>query len=125
MLNDSNLFEGNAELTTKEILKRWGKIGKLTQASTSPGPSRSNAGHQAQGRTGTFTHVAQDTHAWQNESSVRHVGASNMTYGQSGNTPPAAFSNANNDPAGSPHRQSQFRSNAFPNQGALGITGTG
>lgn len=104
-------------------MRRHGKV-KATQASISPGPPMSSNGRQAQtqGRTGAVTHIAQDGQPWQNESSVRHIGQGNMNYGPPINTPPTTFSNDQGS-AGSPQRQSQFRSNAFPNQGPLGITG--
>lgn len=74
MLNDPNLFEGSAELTTKEILKRYGEIGKHLpppQSVTPPSASRS-ATRPAHGRPGNL--VAQDPHSWPAESSVRPVG---------------------------------------------------
>jgi hypothetical protein len=125
LLNDSTLFEGNAELTTKEILKRWGDIGRVPQATvTSPGPRGPSS---RQGRSTTVQHIAQDPQAWQNESSVRHVGPGNPTYGPSGNTmhtPPPAFSGSHRD-SGSPNRHSNFRSSGMQQPGALGITGAG
>jgi hypothetical protein len=110
------MFEGNAELTTKEILKRFGEIGKAPQTTMATSPNAYSASspggtRNQQGRAGAVQHVAQDPMAWQNEASVRHVGA--------GQPPPAGYQG---EPAGSPHRQSQFR---YQNQGPLGITGAG
>ena len=126
VLNDSTLFEGNAEITTKEILKRYGEIGRVPQPTiSSPGNNR-----QPRSREGwnAVTQVTQDPQVWQNESSVRHVGPGNMMYGPSSNasTPPGQYQySAQNDVQGSPNRHSQFRGSAMQKPGALGITGAG
>ena len=75
-----------------------------------------------------MTQVTPDPQAWQNESSVRHVGPGSMTYGTSSsvNTPPSQYQYpSQNDVQGSPNRHSQFRSSAMQKPGALGITGAG
>jgi hypothetical protein len=59
--------------------------------------------------------------SWQNESSVRHVGAGNMSYGA---TPPS-FTPGQQQESGSPNRHSHFRSSGLQKPGALGITGAG
>lgn len=125
LLEDRSLYEGNADLTTKEILKRWGEMGRVPQATvTSPG-------HRTRSREGwnAVTQVNPDPQAWQNESSVRHIGPGNMTYGPSSNTntPSSHYQYSNqNDVQGSPNRHSQFRSPAMQKpSGALGMTGAG
>ncbi|KAL9106069.1 MAG: hypothetical protein Q9227_008855 [Pyrenula ochraceoflavens] len=86
VLTDTSLFDGSADITTKEILKRYGNIGKGTIAtapqgnpqgdSATPAPlSTSNSGR---GNTPVVHRVDADTHqsdAWQKQSSVRHVQA--------------------------------------------------
>ena len=71
--------------------------------------------------------VAQDPHAWQNETSVRHVGGAApgapFTYGPSGHGTPT--SQYPPDAGASPQRQSQVKSD-YPNQhGPMGVTGAG
>ena len=122
ILSDSNLFENSAELTTKEILKRWTEIGKVPQITTvtTPGPR----GQKSREGWTAVTQVNQDPQAWQNESSVRHVGPGSMTYGPSPmGTPPQPQYQQQGDSQGSPNRHSQFRNSGLQKQGPLGITG--
>lgn len=85
VLTDSTLFDGSPDITTKEILKRYGHIGKGTiatapqlnldadtsaQAPASSSSSRANA--PVVQRVDTDLHQA---NAWQKQSSVRHVQA--------------------------------------------------
>jgi hypothetical protein len=79
ILNDSTLFNGSADITTKEILKRYGDIGKtagLQLASTTvdavPIRNSSGRGTNAPMVTRIDKDPSQAT-AWQLQSSVRHV----------------------------------------------------
>ncbi|KAM5446241.1 Rho-type GTPase activating protein Rga1 [Microsporum audouinii] len=79
ILTDSTLFNGSAEITTKEILKRYGALGKLpvpqrapTVAETIPVRSGSSKGNNSPIAARIDTDPSQAT-AWQMQSSVRHV----------------------------------------------------
>lgn len=144
MLHDSSLFESNADLTTKEILKRWGEIGKVPQATVA---STTAAGPRSQQPRPTVPAIQRrdtDDRLWQNESSVRHVGGPNGSNAHG--TPPQhqggggganyEFGTPNlpyahrhptgsTESHGSSNRHSQYRSPAYQKQGALGITGAG
>lgn len=108
ILNDSSLFSNNAEITTKEILKRYGDRAKAPTV---------NSGHVVAAQNGTtsppssapvVTRVDTDPYqqsAWQNESSVRHVGSDRDPM-----TPPTlpyANPNASTESHGSPNRASR------------------
>ncbi|PPJ53539.1 hypothetical protein CBER1_00319 [Cercospora berteroae] len=108
ILNDSSLFSNNAEITTKEILKRYGDRAKAPTV---------NSGHIVAAQNGTtsppssapvVTRVDTDPYqqsAWQNESSVRHVGSDRDPM-----TPPTlpyANPNASTESHGSPNRASR------------------
>lgn len=86
ILNDSSLFNQSSEITTKEILKRYGDIGKSpgaqrTTVVTNPGsstPPRTREGGNGNTRSGApvVTQVDNDPYqanARQKESSVRHI----------------------------------------------------
>ncbi|EAS37005.3 rho-GTPase-activating protein [Coccidioides immitis RS] len=79
ILNDSSLFNREAEITTKEILKRWGEIAKFpvpqrtpTGLDSLPARSGSNRGSNTPVATRIDGDPSQAT-AWQMQSSVRHV----------------------------------------------------
>lgn len=81
ILNDNSLFNGSADITTKEILKRYGDIGKQTpQRTVQSGditPTRSKEG-SSRSNAPVATRVDTDPYqatAWQKQSSVRHVQA--------------------------------------------------
>ncbi|KAI9872217.1 MAG: hypothetical protein M1830_001901 [Pleopsidium flavum] len=113
ILNDSSLFNNSSDITTKEILKRYGDIGRApgpqrtVEKGDSP-PSRSKEGNNSRGGAPRATRIDIDAHqasAWQKESSVRHVQESGgPTYATNSNqTPPQnqfEFSTSN-----SPYRQ--------------------
>src|ERR1700742_2552302 len=88
MLGDSSLFSGSAELTTKEILKRYNEHGRApTAAGTSgmsphsPSQSFSRGGRPS---ASAVQRIDTDPSIWQTESSVRHVGGpGGMSYGPS------------------------------------------
>jgi len=82
ILNDSGLWSNNAEITTKEILKRYGDrakaptIGNSLSHEMHEQPPRSSG--TAGGVNPVVTRVDTDPHqqdAWRNESSVRAVAA--------------------------------------------------
>ncbi|KAF2754120.1 rho GTPase activator [Pseudovirgaria hyperparasitica] len=144
MLSDSTLFEISPDLTTKEILKRWGEIGRVPQATitnTQTQRPRSREGKQANGAA--VARIDTVPPQWQNESSVRHVGGNqHMTYGPSSaqNTPPQhqhelatpnlpyahGHSNGSSESrGGSPHRQPYRSSPGMQKQNPMGITGAG
>ncbi|CAL5867152.1 uncharacterized protein PFLUO_LOCUS1364 [Penicillium psychrofluorescens] len=78
ILNDPSLFRENAEVTTKEILKRYGDIarGSFSQRPDNGGETftinNSNRGNNTPTSARIETDPSQDT-AWQMQSSVRHV----------------------------------------------------
>ncbi|KJX95929.1 rho-GTPase-activating protein [Zymoseptoria brevis] len=84
ILNDSSLFSNSADITTKEILKRYGDRAKAPTANTSSGTPNIvvNGTSSPQASAPVVTRVDTDPHqqnAWQNESSVRHVAGDAMT----------------------------------------------
>ncbi|KAL9099291.1 MAG: hypothetical protein Q9163_005188 [Psora crenata] len=106
ILNDSSLFNNSSDITTKEILKRYGDIGRsasrrplITEASAdSPPPCSKDSNGippSTKAAAPVITHVDTDpyqTAAWPNDTSVRHVqgqaqGAP-MYPSPSNNTPP-------------------------------------
>lgn len=76
VLSDAELFNSMPEVTTKEILKRYGEISKrpveFHQAGRVDSSEQFNSPHPHAGVTRIETDPNQ-VHAWQNESSVRHV----------------------------------------------------
>jgi hypothetical protein len=84
ILTDSSLHDGSAELTTKEILLRYGHIVKghvqanqaSVQAADAPaqGPLSASSSNKAPGPVATRVDVdPYQANAWQKQSSVRHV----------------------------------------------------
>lgn len=88
MLTDSDLFQMGAEVSTKEILKRYGDITKRADVqkaavqrpaevgdvrSTNAENNGSAADRAAEGTVQRVDNNPQQSRAWQNESSVRHV----------------------------------------------------
>jgi hypothetical protein len=143
-LGDPTLFKENAEVTTKEILKRYGDIarGSFSQKPENGGetftittPNRSNS-TPASARI--ETDPSQDA-AWQMQTSVRHVaGPGGHTHSASANPqagldfapPPAAYhrdrstSNGAQAVAGAPDGQtSNVAYRPRPGAGAMGVTG--
>ncbi len=74
ILNDSSLFSGSADLTTKEILKRYGDMNKPVSGATT-GPNDTSSRQESRGSAPVVTHRDdEDPHqasAWQAESSTR------------------------------------------------------
>ena len=85
VLSDTELFNNMPEVTTKEILKRYGEIAKMPErhqvnvkAETADMPGRGQGSGASNPRPGApvITRVDVDPHqehAWQKEASVRHV----------------------------------------------------
>ncbi|KAF2836332.1 RhoGAP-domain-containing protein [Patellaria atrata CBS 101060] len=145
ILNDSSLFENGGEITTKEILRRYGDIGKVPQPTVGHSNSTGSRTRGDRSSAPVVTRVDTNPHQWQNETSVRHVaGPGGHNYGPSSsqNTPPTNHYDpgmpnapyANHPPgstesygaSNSPNRHSQYaRSPAFSKQGPMGVTGAG
>jgi hypothetical protein len=133
LLNDP-IFEKEADVTTKEILKRYGDMSKASKVAISQGHGNGSR----EGR-GAIQHVSDDP-TWPMESSVRHVAAGaaggGPGYGTPGGgsagmqTPPIQPYAGGQQDTGSPNRQSQFRGSGVPvgrqgTGGPMGITGAG
>ncbi|EOD50050.1 putative rho-gtpase-activating protein [Neofusicoccum parvum UCRNP2] len=72
ILADSSMFDLNAELTTKEILKRVGELGKIPQA-TIQGPGQlANRNSGSRSSAPVVARIESDPASYQAESSVRH-----------------------------------------------------
>ena len=139
MLGDSTLFSGSAELTTKEILKRYNEQAKAPTSPSSTSQSFSRGGRPA---LPPVQRIETDPSIWQTESSVRHVGGpGGMSYGPSsnqhtptgGNNPydlpgpnapyaqgPGMGQGSSESVNGSP-RRSSIRASALQKQGTLGV----
>jgi hypothetical protein len=101
ILNDNDVFKNNSDITTKEILKRYGDMLKDKKdsgvgfSSGDPAPLRQQESN-GNTRVGApvVTRIDTDTHgqnAWQKEASVRHIQGNGVpTYPPSSNqnTPP-------------------------------------
>ncbi|KAI9838635.1 MAG: hypothetical protein M1819_004949 [Sarea resinae] len=155
ILNDSSLFNGSADITTKEILKRYGDIGKVpgpqrTVTLTDSTPPRSKEGR---GPAPVITRVDTDpsqANAWRKESSVRHVqgpggaGGHGTPYGPSSSSheappqlnfefegPNSSYSQGRDSTEsmgrpGDPNRHSQYSHHGLgKQQGPVGVTGAG
>jgi hypothetical protein len=148
ILTDPTLFKENAEVTTKEILKRYGDIarGSFSQKPENGGetftittPNRNNS---APASARIETDPSQDA-AWQMQSSVRHVpGPSGHSHSASTNAqagmefvpPPKSFhrnrstsngSHGSQPNAGPPEGQTpqNVAYRPRPSPGAMGVTG--
>ncbi|PGH14664.1 hypothetical protein AJ80_05845 [Polytolypa hystricis UAMH7299] len=80
ILTDSTLFNGSADITTKEILKRYGDIGRLPVTQRTPTGLESmpvrGMNRNSGGTPPIATRIDRDPSqatAWQMQSSVRHV----------------------------------------------------
>ena len=133
VLSDTDLFNNMPEVTTKEILKRYGEIAKQPErqqvnvkAETADMPVRSPDATGGNPRAGAPVITRIDTdpdqlHAWQKESSVRHVqqnGAPSYPSTNT-NTPPQLQTEFGN--RGSPYHyrtgsSDSIRSNGTPNR---------
>ena len=152
VLSDTDLFNNMPEVTTKEILKRYGEIAKMPErhvpmkAEAVDLPVRNNEPSGANSRPGApvITRVDTDPNqlrAWQTESSVRHIQQNDApSYPPvSHNTPPqlqSEFANRNSPyhyrtgssdsvrSAGTPNRHSHRPSNFSRQAGQNGHLGT-
>ncbi|KAL8968932.1 MAG: hypothetical protein Q9197_004609 [Variospora fuerteventurae] len=142
ILNDSSLFNNSSDITTKEILKRYGDIGRSpAQRPKITDPSNANATNNneplpnsresnttngsnpaAHAAAPVITHIDTDPYqanVWQKESSVRHVqNASHSNHDQ--NTPPQGHHDFR-DPD-SPYHRRQGSSDSQASQGSAGRT---
>ncbi|KAB2574058.1 Rho GTPase activator [Lasiodiplodia theobromae] len=124
ILADSSMFDLNAELTTKEILKRVGELGKIPQA-TVPGPQQANRNSGSRSSAPVVARIESDPASYQAESSVRHVGGQRDN-GELG-PPQPPYGNASSDShsdRGSPSRYRENRSSQYQRPG-VGVTGAG
>ncbi|KAF4635516.1 hypothetical protein G7Y89_g2572 [Cudoniella acicularis] len=149
ILSDPSLFNNSSDITTKEILKRYGDIGtnggprhQVETTEGSPlGRSKDNGGRaQAPMVTRVDTDPSQ-AYAWQKESSVRHVQEPSIPYaaGQSNqSTPPQQqwqgqelevpmpYPHRNGTPdSQSDNSRREYRNSAWgrPRNGSVGVTG--
>ncbi len=130
ILNDSSLFNNSSDITTKEILKRYGDIGRSaahhpqitdpsnTTVTNGPLPhsrecnTTNGSSPAARAAAPIITHVDTDPYqanVWQKESSVRHVQGSSEGRVPNGpshdqNTPPQGY-NGLKDPDSAYHRR--------------------
>ncbi|KAK4635237.1 Rho-type GTPase-activating protein 1 [Fulvia fulva] len=121
ILNDSSLFSNSADITTKEILKRYGDRAKApTVNSAQPTIAAVHNGATSPPSSApVVTRVDTDPYqqsAWQNESSVRHVGGDPMTPPNLPYVNPSASTECH----GSPNRGS-VRSGIYDKQRAMGV----
>jgi hypothetical protein len=137
ILNDSSLFSNSADITTKEILKRYGDRAKAPTVSppavnsgkmdtygdiSSPTPQHSSS-RDRRNSVPTAQRVDTDPNmatAWQNESSVRHVGSDGTAGVTAPPTLPYANPRASAESHGSPNRAS-MRNAAWDKQRAMGV----
>ncbi|KAL8729986.1 MAG: hypothetical protein Q9181_004814 [Wetmoreana brouardii] len=145
ILNDSSLFNNPSDITTKEILKRYGDIGRsaaqhpqITDPSKThtneplPNSRESNTTNgsnpAARAAAPIITHVDTDPYqanVWQKESSVRHVqgtghGPSPSYLNHDQNTPPQGYYDFK-DPD-SPYHRRQGSSDSQASHGSAGRT---
>lgn len=151
ILSDPSLFNNSSDITTKEILKRYGDIGsnggprhqvETTQASSPGGRSKDGS---ARALAPVVTRVDTDptqAFAWQKESSVRHVQDPNTPYNSgpqphNQNMPPQQWPNADVEAHspyshrnGTPDSQAEsqrreYRNSGWgrPQNGSVGVTG--
>ncbi|EMC93599.1 hypothetical protein BAUCODRAFT_26850 [Baudoinia panamericana UAMH 10762] len=123
IINDSSLFSNNAEITTKEILKRYGDRATaplpVQRARTDPLADPTSPGGARSSPTPTPRATRVDTdpnvpNAWSHETSVRHVGSESSAIGgggggYGGQSPPSlpyANPRDSSESHGSPNRAS-------------------
>ncbi len=149
ILTDSSLHNSSAELTTKEILSRYGDIVRgnvqtsqaTVQAADAPaqGPLSASSSNRSAGPVAQRVDVdPYQANAWQKQSSVRHV-QNNYPSGGSGtgwNAPQQNFnftgpsspyardrSDSNGSQGSFVHVQREGRQSYQPRPGTLGVTG--
>src|SRR4051794_7694807 len=105
MMQDSSLFANSADLTTKDILKKYADIAKSTPAARphlvqGHSPPRSKEGRAPPPvfhRVETGDKLGGNNEAWSNESSVRHVNTPPQPQPQRLDAPNYQTSNGNAD----------------------------
>ncbi|KAG9624108.1 hypothetical protein KCU64_g19959, partial [Aureobasidium melanogenum] len=119
---DSTLFSASADITTKEILKRYGDRTKgpsTTQGDVAPPPqSTTPKSRESRGSAPVVTRVdtdAEQANAWGNEASVRHVAADMPPQ-----PPFAMHPNKSSESQGSPTRNGNRNSGYAPRP--MGVT---
>ncbi|CAG8983598.1 hypothetical protein HYALB_00004618 [Hymenoscyphus albidus] len=146
ILSDTTLFTTtNGEVTTKEILKRYGDLGQnggpRHQVETVEGSPRKEGGGGGRGAAPVITRIDTDpsqTHARQKESSVRHVhdqpgGPQNQNIppqqqwqGQDLEPPHPYPPNRNGTPDSQAENPRQYRNSTFrPRGNSIGVGVTG
>lgn len=153
ILGDPTLFTNPSDITTKEILKRYGDIGtaggprhqvEMTDTQSPGGRSRDSGRALAPVVTQVDTDPSQ-AYAWQKESSVRHVQEPSSAIGggsaSNQNTSPQHWPGQDLEPPpgfqghrmGTPESQSdgqrrEYRNSGWgrpPPNGSVGVTGAG
>lgn len=152
ILNDSSLFSASADITTKEILKRYGDRAvqikpspnisnaappglnpSFTETLTSPGMAASPPPRSRDGRSSAPVVTRVDTDpeqasAWQNESSVRHVDGDMVppsqpyAMGQKANLSAESTGQAQQQGQSSPSRSSYHRNSGYDKPRPMGVT---
>ena len=124
ILNDSTLFTNSSEITTKEILKRYGDIGRspaihsnpIAESADSPAypPMTTGANNSspptARAAAPVITHVDTDPYqnaAWPKETTARHVPGPGVSHPSNGsnNTPPQPYQSDWANPRSAYHRR--------------------
>ncbi|KAJ5592018.1 uncharacterized protein N7459_002387 [Penicillium hispanicum] len=141
ILSDPTLFRENAEVTTKEILKRYGDIarGSFSQRPENGGETFTITNSNRQNNTPTSARIETDPSqdaAWQMQSSVRHVpGPSGHSHSASaapqakldfGPPPPTAYHRERSTSNGSQQNDGSSQNHPYrprPSPGAMGVTG--
>lgn len=145
-MGDPLLFNASGDITTKEILKRYGDLGQNGGPRHQVEPEiQPNRAKEQRPHAPVLTRVDTDpsqTNAWQNkESSVRHVQDPSMAYGggyggnsNNQNTPPQPqwqgqdqgqpSPQHNGPPEGHERREQRNSGWGRPPNGSVGVTGT-
>ncbi|KAL5338910.1 hypothetical protein BJX70DRAFT_398291 [Aspergillus crustosus] len=128
VLTDSSLFKENSEVTTKEILKRYGDIarGSFSQKPSNGGETFTITNPNRGANIPTSARIETDPNqdaAYQMQSSVRHVpGPSGHSHSNSVAPPGGADFDFSDRTGGQPEGQSQqIPHRARPNPGAMGV----
>lgn len=142
ILNDPSLFNNPSDITTKEILKRYGDLGAAGgprhEVHTTEGAQRSKDG-SGRALAPMVTRVDTDpsqAYAWQKEASVRHVQDPSAPYAgpSNNNSPhqqwqdhgleqPAPYIHRNGTPDSSKSNRREYRNSGWrPQNGSVGVS---
>ncbi|KUJ11057.1 RhoGAP-domain-containing protein [Mollisia scopiformis] len=143
ILGDQTLFNNPSDITTKEILKRYGDLGMnggpRHEVQTTELPHRSKDG-SGRALAPQVTRVDTDpsqAYAWQKEASVRHVQEPSAPYGGPSNNSqqqwqgqdleqPAPYVHRNGTPDSQKDARREYRNSGWrPQNGSVGVTGAG